>query len=141
MSFKISLKDGPFHISINSLGLQNSGWIFFLTCIFHHGWEQFSNVCVHIPRKCIESRHFYSCSPFSSVKTLPRLYQKMWRWLGILQCSYFLWFVIQIWWLYNFQNNIYHIVSYWFYCLLCNHDNLILKLHQKNTATLMGGIL
>ena len=34
---------------------------FSLTCIFHHVWEKIFNLWFHIPRKCIESMHFYSC--------------------------------------------------------------------------------
>ena len=34
---------------------------FYLTCIFHHVWEKFSIYGIHIPRKYIESMHFYSC--------------------------------------------------------------------------------
>ena len=34
---------------------------FFLTCIFHHVWEKFPTYGVQIPRKYIESMHFYSC--------------------------------------------------------------------------------
>ena len=34
---------------------------FSLTCIFQHVWEKLLIYGVHIPRKCIESMHFYSC--------------------------------------------------------------------------------
>ena len=71
MSFKISLKDTSFHISINSLGLYFSAecwcWIFSQTCIFYHVWENFQIYRVHIPRKCIKPRHFYSCRPLLSL--------------------------------------------------------------------------
>ena len=44
---------------------------FSLTCIFYHVWEIFSIYGVHIPRKCIEYMHFYSClSPQKKVATL-----------------------------------------------------------------------
>ena len=76
----------------------------------------FSIYDTHIPRKCIESMHYYSClSP--PVKTPGRIFwkslsfpqeergggnyvalskfdQKMWRWLGTLVYLYFVWFVI-----------------------------------------------
>ena len=67
MSFKVSLKDTSFHVSINSLGLYFSAeclcWIFSQTCIFYHVRENFQIYRVHIPRKCIKPRHFYSCRP------------------------------------------------------------------------------
>ena len=47
----------------------------FLTCIFHHVWKMFLTYGVHIPRKCIESMHFYSClSP--PLKTWGRIFWK-----------------------------------------------------------------
>ena len=108
--FKISLKDTFFHISLNFhisfISLQNACWIF----------PNFLNLNVHIIRKCIESRHFYS-SPRSLLRTPGRIFwksvshnsrkrcrklwfalskfnQKIWRWLGSLGCLYLVWFVI-----------------------------------------------
>ena len=65
-SFKISLKDTYFHISINFLGLYLSP-----ECSLNFLSNLFIPLCrknfeiygVHIPRKCIDLRHFYAC-PF-----------------------------------------------------------------------------
>ena len=62
LPFKIRLNYTSCHISLNSLGFYLSPEMFvefFLTCIFHHVWEKFSIYGVHIPRKCIESMHFF----------------------------------------------------------------------------------
>ena len=70
-SFKTSFKDTPFHISIKSLRLylclQNACWIFSESCIFHHVYEKFSNLW------CIDSRHSYSCSPYSNLLSREKL--------------------------------------------------------------------
>ena len=67
-------KDTCFHISIISLGLylslQNASWIFSRSFIFDHVWENFQIDGVHIPKKCIVLRHFYSC--LSPLKTRPK---------------------------------------------------------------------
>ena len=76
-SFKMSLKDTSFHISLNSLGFCLSIMLaeLSLTCIFQHVWENFSIYGVHIPRKCVESIHFYSC-PSLPLKTPGRIFCK-----------------------------------------------------------------
>ena len=127
MSFKVSLKDTSFHVSINSLGLYFSAeclcWIFSQTCIFYHVRENFQIYRVHIPRKCIKPRHFYSCRPllplslsllliptgtffWKSVSpntrkgwrklwlALLEFNQKKWKWLETLGYSCFEWFAI-----------------------------------------------
>ena len=50
--------------TIYGLHLSPEFFEFSLTCLFHHGhgWKKFSIYGVHIPRKCIESMHFYLCS-------------------------------------------------------------------------------
>ena len=70
LSFKISLKDAFFHISINSLGLYLSpeGLLSFLTNLCGKNFQIYG---IHIPRKCIESRHFYPC--LSQLKTHPQV--------------------------------------------------------------------
>ena len=77
LSFKNSLRVTSFQISLNSLGFYLSRMLveFFLTCIFQHVWEKCFNLCVHIPRKCIESLHFYSC-PSSPLKIPVRIFWK-----------------------------------------------------------------
>ena len=78
LSLKISLRDTFFHISLISLG-------FYLSpeCLLNFLWLVYSIMCgeifsiydIHIPRKCIESMHFYSClSP--SLKTPSRIFWK-----------------------------------------------------------------
>ena len=48
---------------------------------------------------------------------LSKFSQKMWRWLGTLGFYILYDFeFFQMWWLYNFVNNIYHIACYKFYC-------------------------
>ena len=78
LSFKISLKGTSFHVSLNSLG-------FYLSpeCLLNFFWlvysimrgKNFSIHGVHIPRKCIESMHFYSCSS-PPLKTPGRVFWK-----------------------------------------------------------------
>ena len=78
LPFKISLMDTSFHISLNFLG-------FYLSpgCLLNFLWLVYSTMCeiifsiygVHIPRKCIESMHFYSyLSP--PLKTPGRIFWK-----------------------------------------------------------------
>ena len=43
---------------------------FSLTFILHHVWKKFQIYGAHIPRKYIDSRHFYSCP--SPLKTPPK---------------------------------------------------------------------
>ena len=113
-SFKTSLKDTPFHISLNSVEFS-----LFPECLLNFLWlvystmfgKKFSIYGVHIPRKCIESMHFYSCSspPLKlQVEFFENLFpprrngrrklwffnQKIWRWLETLVYLYFVWFVI-----------------------------------------------
>ena len=60
LSFTISLRVTSFHISLNSSGflsLQNACLIIYSNM---YG-KNFSIYGVHIPIKCIESLHFYSC--------------------------------------------------------------------------------
>ena len=70
-------RDTSFHISLNSLG-------FYLSeCLLNFLWLVYSTMCgkkfsiygVHIPRKCIESMHFYSC-PSPPLKTPGRIFWK-----------------------------------------------------------------
>ena len=65
---KISPNDTSFHISTNSPGLflylQNACWFFLKMC-----GKNVQVYWVHIPIKCIDSRHFYSCP--SPLKTRP----------------------------------------------------------------------
>ena len=78
MSFKINLRNTFFQISLNSLE-------FYLSPKFLMSflWFVYSTMCgkkisiygVHIPRKCIESVHFYSCST-SPLKTPDRSFWK-----------------------------------------------------------------
>ena len=78
LSLKISLRDTFFHISLISLG-------FYLSpeCLLNFLWLVYSTMCgknfsiygVHIPRKCIESMHFYSC-PSPPLKTPGRIFWK-----------------------------------------------------------------
>ena len=111
-SFKISLKDTSIHVSLNSLGFisfQNFCWIFSNLYIPSYVEKIFTFYGIHIPTKCIESIHFYSC-PSSWLKTLGKIFinlflqrkkvwrklwfafskfnQKIWRWLGALGYSY-----------------------------------------------------
>ena len=110
LSFKISLRDTSFHISLNSLGfsLQNC-LLNFLSCIFQHVWEKvFSLWCSHSP-KMNWMYHFYSC-PSPLLKTPGRIFwksvfpqtrwrklwfalskfnQKIWRWLVYFHLVYF----------------------------------------------------
>ena len=80
LSFKIGLNDTSFHISLNSLGL---GFYLSPECLLNFLWLVYSTTCgklfsiygVHIPRKCIESTHFYSC-PSSPLKTPRRNFWK-----------------------------------------------------------------
>ena len=77
LSFKISLGNTSFHISLNSLGLKLSPECLsnFLTFIFHHVWENFSQIWCSHSQKIIESMHFYSClSP--PLKTPGRIFWK-----------------------------------------------------------------
>ena len=71
-SFEISLKDTSFHISINSLGLyhslQDACWISPHTLIFHHSVKKIQIYGVHISRKCIDSRRFYSCPSLLKIR-------------------------------------------------------------------------
>ena len=78
LSFKISLRDTSFHISLYSLGfyfspecLLNFLW---LVCYTFCG-KNFSIYGVHIPRKCIGSMHFYSC-PSRPLKTPGTIFGK-----------------------------------------------------------------
>ena len=48
---------------------------FSLTCIFQHVWEKLLIYGVHIPRKCIESMHFYS-GPTPPLKNPGRMFLK-----------------------------------------------------------------
>ena len=69
--FKISLRD-TFHISYGFISLQNAfSDLYFAPC----RGKFFSIYGVHIPRKCIESLHFYSC-PSSTLKTPARIFLK-----------------------------------------------------------------
>ena len=83
------------------LSLKNACWVFYSNMCGKH----FPIYDVHIPRKCIESVHLYSC-PSPPLKTpgrifwksvspkrkgwkklwfaLPKFNQKIWRWLGPL---------------------------------------------------------
>ena len=78
LSFKISLRDKSFHISLNCLG-----FYLFPQCLLNFLWLVYSTMCgksypiygVHIPRKCIESMHFYSY-PSPSLKTPGRIFWK-----------------------------------------------------------------
>ena len=69
------LKDASFHISINFVGLYLSpecllnflsNFLYSTMCV-----KIFQIYGVHIPRKCINSRYFYSCS--SPLKTRPQV--------------------------------------------------------------------
>ena len=72
---------------------------------------------------------------------LSKFSQKIWRWLGTSGLLHFVWFTIFSyvialqfckWYLsYSMALNL--------LILLCNHDNLILKLHQKKIANFMMG--
>ena len=54
------------------ISLQDACWIFSETFIYSTMCgENFQIYGVHIPRKCIDSRHFYSCC--SPLKTLPQV--------------------------------------------------------------------
>ena len=54
------------------ISFQDACWIFSETFIYSTiCGENFQIYGVHIPRKCIESRHFYSCC--SPLKTLPQV--------------------------------------------------------------------
>ena len=117
-SLKISLRDTSFQIPLIFLGfylspecLLNFLWlVYFIMC-----GDSFSIYDIHIPRKCIESMHFYSClSPplkppgrfFENLFpprqkgwrklwfALLQFNQKIWRWLGTLVYLYFVWFLI-----------------------------------------------
>ena len=63
---RISLNDTSFHISWNSfrLGVLSLSRMilieFSLTCQLHHVWGKSAVYGIHIPRKCIDSMHFYS---------------------------------------------------------------------------------
>ena len=61
LSFKISLRDTSFHISLNSLGFYLFRMLveFSLACIFSFMYGIYG---VSISRKCIQSIYFYSCS-------------------------------------------------------------------------------
>ena len=78
LSLEICLRYTSFHISLISLG-------FYLSpeCLLNFLWLVYSTMCgknfsiygVHIPRKCIESMHFYSC-PSPPLKTPGRIFWK-----------------------------------------------------------------
>ena len=112
LSFKISLRDRSFHIYLNSLSLSRMlvefSDLYIPPCVRKiYG--------VRIPRKYIESMHFYSC-PSPPLKTsgriswksvsprrkgwrklwvgLSKFNQKIWRWYRTLAYLYFAWFVI-----------------------------------------------
>ena len=53
---------------LRSLYLSRMILEFSITCVFYYVWGKVLNFGVHIHRKCIESRHFYSCSS-SPIKT------------------------------------------------------------------------
>ena len=60
----------------------------------------------------------------------------IWWWLMILGYLYFVWF-LQMWWLCSFVND--HKLNNMVLILLpllCNHDNLIIKLHQTKNSCL-----
>ena len=76
MFSKTSFKDTFFHISMNSLGLSLSlsrmlvefslKLIYSTMC-----GKNFRIYDVHIPKKCIESTHFYSCLPLPAQNSPP----------------------------------------------------------------------
>ena len=78
LSFKISLRDTSFHISLSSFA-------FYLSpeCLLNFLWLVCFTMCgkklsiygIQIPRKCIESIHFYSC-PNPPLKTPGRILWK-----------------------------------------------------------------
>ena len=73
LSFKITLKDASFHFSISSLGLYLSPECLLNLSNFYippYG-KHFQIYKVHIPEKCIDWRHFYSCP--SPLKTRPQV--------------------------------------------------------------------
>ena len=78
LSSNISLNDTSFHISLNS-------WKFFLSTDCSLNFLLYVPLCVgklfqfygiHIPKKCIESRNFYSC-PNSPIKTPGRNFENL----------------------------------------------------------------
>ena len=153
MPFKISLKDTSIHISLNSFGLYLSPkcLLNFLLLVYSTMWRKsFQIDGVRITSKCIESRHFYSC-PRCPPKTPGRIFCEYVfpsaEWDGeIYDLHYenmkitwsirlfmFCMICILFWILalqFCKQCLAYSVILSSLPLLLCNHDNLTLKLHQ-----------
>ena len=75
LTFEISLKDTSFHISMNSLGFYLSRMVaeFSLKPVYSTMFgENFQISGIHIPRKCIVSKHFCLCpSPLKAKLLIP----------------------------------------------------------------------
>ena len=135
LTFEISLKNTSFHIAMNSLGFYLFRMVveFSLKPVYYTMFgENFQVSGIHIPRKCIVSKHFCLCP--SPLADSPRfeilfplagkrgggsynlLYQNSTRnhdlkWFGTLDyLSLYDMQFFQMWWLHSFVNNIYHIV-------------------------------
>ena len=68
LSFKISLKDTFFHKLPKALSLSPECLLNFLLNVYTSSYgKNFQIYGVHIPRKCIDWRHFYSCPPHSKL--------------------------------------------------------------------------
>ena len=131
LSFKISLKDASFHISINSLGLYLSPECFlnFLSNLYIPPWlEKNFKFMVFSFLENVLNLGIFNHALLSPVKTLPRILLEIWKWLGTSGYLYLVCFVF-------FSNMMaYHMnLSYcmvlFLISLFCNHDNLWLKLH------------
>ena len=120
LTFKISLRNTSFRISLNSLGFYLSRMLVeFSDFIFQHVWEKFFSFWYFnfsISRKCVESMHFYSCLSFP-LKTPVRIF---WRsvspprrkglrvlWFALLKFHWKIW----RWLLY---------ISLFTFCMICN---------------------
>ena len=158
LPFKFSLSDTFFYIFfklLRALFLSRMLVEFSLTCIFHHVWEKkIKFMLFTFPENALNLGIFTqrtfptqnSMENFLKIcvtqqqkgwrklwVALSKFNRKIWRWLGALGYLFSLWFAIFL----NvmtlpFYIYVYHIASVVLSLLLvlCNHDNLALKLHQ-----------
>ena len=149
LSFKISLKIEFFHISLNSLGfyLYPEYWIYSNLVYSTINGEKKLIYGVHIPRKCIEYMHFYSCQfPIQKSrqdfwKTLsPKMKEVEKTMICFIKIQsknmkmtlYFVWFTIFLNVMaLHFCKYLSNSVVLSLLSFLCNHSSLTLKLHQK----------
>ena len=126
------------------ISLKNACWTFSNLHILPCAEKKISVYGAHIPRKLIESIHFYLC-PSPPLKNpgrkgwrklwfaLSKFNQKIRRWPGTLVYLYFACFVIflNVMALQFCEEYLSNSVVLSLLSLICNHGNLTLKLHQK----------